>query len=192
MNEKNDYPAIKLSAQAEILEKYKSKKTPDGRRDCIKQMAKDYGLKDREVAEFLLAAGLQVDGRLVRNAKTRPVTPALGPKMPGWDGPEEVVEEPETGSDIRDALSLSPLPAAETQQEAPERCETAAVPEEDLPDYKRCMKVGVLIKLLRKVDPRAPIFLDGEGYLGGIHVPLTYDATGEKEEAEVGLHPLGY
>ena len=192
-NWENDY-GMDLTAQAEILELYKRKKTPDGRRDCIKQMAKAHGMKDKIIAEFLLEQGCQVDGRLVRNAKTRTVKPALGPEMPGWDGPEEVVvaeEVPEGPPVILAEPTYDPadsVPESELKgtPEEPEYCENAAEPDEPR------MTAGVLVELLSKVKPEAFIRLDGEGYAGGLHVSVMYDATGEREEMEATILPQGW
>lgn len=78
-----------------ILAEYRSKKTPDGRRDCIARWAALTGRQKSEIAAALLAAGQQVDGRLLpKNWKKPTVVVATSvPEMPGWDPVQEVLAE---------------------------------------------------------------------------------------------------
>lgn len=81
-----------------VLEDYQSKKTPDGRRDCIVRWAETTGTLKSDIAEDLLAAGCQVDGRILgknRKPKTKPVNPAPPVDLPGWDTLQEVKPDTE-------------------------------------------------------------------------------------------------
>jgi len=80
-----------------VLEDYRSKKTPDGRRDCIVRWAKTTGAPKSDIAEDLLAAGFQVDGRLLKKNRkpVKAVSPAVPVDLPGWDTLQEVKTDPE-------------------------------------------------------------------------------------------------
>lgn len=153
--------------QAEILEKYRSKKTPEGRRELIRQKSMEHGIDQKVIARFLLDNGQQVDGRILRYEKdAKPTAPDLS--APGWKPLQEVARD-------------DPEPAAETQQDEPERCEPAA-------EREPAMTAGVLAALLNRVDEYAPVVLDGSGDLRFLHVSVTYNTAGELDEAVVVLH----
>lgn len=113
-----------------ILAEYRSKKTPDGRRDCISRWAALTGHMKSEIAAALLAAGCQVDGRLVKGLKrdVKTVTPPDPTVFPGWEPIAEVREEPEPPEQEAPVPEPEPTKAEPTRAE-PTRAEPDPVPE---------------------------------------------------------------
>lgn len=152
-----------LSREA-ILERYRTKKTSEGRRECIRQLAVEYKCAPYVIAEILRDEGCVVDGRLIRKIK-----PDLG--EPGWvpytkRGKAEPPPEPEP-EEI--------LPAAEPEPEP-------APPEED-----SGMTVGALQNLLEGFDPEIPVILAGGTKILGAVLSAAFDARGERIKCAISL-----
>ena len=154
--------------EVKILWEYKQKKTPDGRRDCIKRMAAERGVPASVIAEFLLEKGCQVDGRLVRGKNTRKVSQI--DEIPGWDGPQEVTkEEPEEPEDPPQLPPTEPTVDPAPEPDAPEEKPEAPA---------KAMTVGVLRELLQDVSADVELYFGTGGPVLGIHVTGFFDADG--------------
>ena len=81
------------------------------------------------------------------------------------------------------AQPITPEPDPEEPAPAPEPEPKAEEPEEP------CMTAGVLAALLAKVDPEAPVWLDGVGPASGFLVSVCYGADGGLEETAVVVVP---
>lgn len=162
--------------EVKILWEYKQKKTPDGRRDCIKRMAAERGVPASVIAEFLLEKGCQVDGRLVRGKNTRKVSPI--DEIPGWDGPQEVEQVDEEDGPPIILPMTEPTVDPEQEPEAPE-----AKPEIPV----KTMTVGVLRELLQDVDDGAELWIDGEKPLFQLIATGTFDSDGKLRNCHVEL-----
>lgn len=163
--------------EVKILWEYKQKKTPDGRRDCIKRMAAERGVPASVIAEFLLEKGCQVDGRLVRGKNTRKVSPI--DEIPGWDGPQEVTkEEPE---ELEDPPQLPPTEPTVDPEPEPEQ------PEEEPEPPVKTMTVGVLRELLQDVDDSAELWIDGEKPLSQLIATGVFDSDGKLRNCQIQL-----
>lgn len=163
--------------EVKILWEYKQKKTPDGRRDCIKRLAAERGVPASVIAEFLLEKGCQVDGRLVRGKNMRKVSPI--DEIPGWDGPQEVekVDEEEDGAPIILPVTeptVDPAPEPEAPEEKPE------IP-------IKTMTVGVLREQLQDVDDSAALWIDGEKPLAQLIATGVFDSDGKLRNCQIQL-----
>lgn len=147
-----------------VLGEYKKKKTPDGRRDCIKRLSAELNIPVSDIAAFLLDYGCQVDGRLVRGAtNTKKVSPK--PEIPGWDGPQEVKKD---DAPVEPPPVADPAPAQEPESPA------------------QGMTAGVLMSLLDGIAPEATVRMNGQ-LVYGCTITGKFSMDGQRKSCVVDL-----
>lgn len=149
----------------DILERYRAKKTSEGRRECIRQLAEEYSCAPYQIAEFLRDAGCVVDKRLIRKTK------------PDLQDPDWI---PYTKRGKAEQKPPEPEPPEPDPEPAP------AKPGKK-PSGKPGMTAGTLYDLLKSVNPNAAI-LDGD--FNPIHratLTAVFSEDGECETCGISL-----